>query len=122
MGRVWWPAYCSRVFHRWTGTDDNHYRHTLRLAKFEVRYTCYLAIRYESKVEGISTELSEHVHECAVVLRRGHLDISYPPVLWYHFLHNHHRHTIWKDAFPIGKVGIIAIWYGGRVEGKRRFP
>ena len=41
----------------------------LRLAEHEIRYAGHLAVRHEGEMEAISTRLSEHLHECAVVLR-----------------------------------------------------
>ena len=48
--------------------------------------------------EGVAAGLSEHVHECAVVLRGRHLDLPHPHLLRPHILYHHHRHSVWKDA------------------------
>ena len=58
----------------------------------------HLAVRHESEMETIPTRLSEHLHECAVVLRWRHLDMAHPHLLRSHILHHHHRHPVRKDA------------------------
>ena len=67
-------------------------------------------VRYESEMAGVATRLSEHLHECAVVLRWRHLDMAYPHLLRPHILHHHHRHPIRKDALPTGKAGSFTFW------------
>jgi hypothetical protein len=42
-------------------------------------------------------------------------------ILWPHFLHHHHWHTLRKDAFPSGKVGFIPLRQSSRlINGQRR--
>ncbi len=103
-------AYCPGVFHRRTDFDDNNHRHPLRFAEHETRYAGHLAVRHEGEVEAITTRLSEHIHECAMVLRGRHLDLAHPCILRPHFLHHHHWHTVRKDAFPSGKAGPFTFW------------
>ncbi len=74
-----------------------------------------LAIWPEGEVETITARLSEHIHECAVVLRRWHLDMAHPHLLRSHFLHYHHWHSLRKDALPTGKVGLVTIRKGTRI-------
>jgi glycine/D-amino acid oxidase-like deaminating enzyme len=69
----------------------------------------HLAIWYKSKVEAITTWLPEHIHECAMVLRGWHLDMAHAHLLWPHFLHNYHWHTLRKDALPFGKACPVTI-------------
>ena len=64
----------------------------------ETGYAGHLAVRYESEMAGVATRLSEHLHECAVVLRWRHLDMAHPHFLRPHILHHHHWHPVWKDA------------------------
>ena len=52
------------------------------------------AVRLEGEVEGVAAGLSEHVHECAVVLRGRHLDLSHPYLLRPAALHHHHRNSL----------------------------
>ena len=62
-----------------------------------------------SEDEAIAARLSEHIHECAVVLRGRHLDMAHPCFLRPHFLHHYHWHPLRKDALPSGKAGPFAI-------------
>ena len=57
----------------------------------------------------------EHVHECAVVLRWRHLDLSHPHLLRPAALHHHHWHSLGKDALPAGKAGPVTIRNGSRI-------
>ena len=70
----------------------------------------YKGIVHESEMETITTRLSEHLHECAVVLRWRHLDMAHPHLLRPHILYHHHRHPIWKDALPASKAGPFTFW------------
>ena len=72
------------------------------------------------EVEGVAAGLSEHVHECAVVLRRRHLDLSYPHFLRPAALHHHHRHPLGEDALPLGKAGPVTVRHGGRIAYEQR--
>ena len=74
-----------------------------------------LAVRLEGEVEAISAKLPEHVHECAVVLRGRHLDLSHPHFLRPAALHHHHRHPLGEDALPAGKAGPVTIRNGSRI-------
>ena len=103
-------THCPGVFHCRTDFDDNHHRNTFWFAEHEAGYASHLAVRHEGEVEAITAWLSQHIHECAVVLRGGHLDLAHPCFLWPHFLHHHHWHTLRKDAFPFGKAGPVTIW------------
>ena len=89
---------------------DHHHRHPFRLAEPETGYAGHLAVRYESKMEAITARLSEHFHECPVVLRWRHLDMAHPHLLRSHILYYHHRHPIRKDALPTGKAGPFTFW------------
>ena len=62
------------------------------------------------KLEAITARLSEHFHECPVVLRWRHLDMAHPHLLRSHILYYHHRHPIRKDALPTGKAGPFTFW------------
>ena len=68
-----------------------------------------LAIWYEGEVETVSARLSEHIHECAVVLRGRHLDLAHPCFLRPYFLYHHHWHTLRKDALPTGKACPVTL-------------
>ena len=107
------------TLHRRTDTDDNHHRHPLRLAESETGYAGHLAVRYESKMEAITARLSEHFHECPVVLRWRHLDMAHPHLLRSHILYYHHRHPIRKDALPTGKTGSFTFWERNWLNPKR---
>ena len=109
MDYLWRAAHCPGILHRRTGADDNHHRNTFWLAKHEAWYAGHLAVRHESEVEAITTRLSEHIHECAMVLRGRHLDLAHPCILRPHFLHHHHWHPLRKDALPTGKAGPVTI-------------
>jgi hypothetical protein len=108
-------AYCPGVFHRRTDFDDNNHRHPLRFAEHETRYAGHLAVRHEGEVEAITTRLSEHIHECAMVLRGRHLDLAHPYLLWPHFLRHHHWYPLRKDALPFGKAGLVTFWKRARI-------
>ena len=73
-------------------------------------------LRLEGEVERVAAQLSEHVHECAVVLRWRHLDLPYPHLLRPASLHHYYRHPLGKDAFPSGKVGTFTIRNGSRIS------
>ena len=94
--------------------EDGIY-HPLWLAEHEVGHAGHLAVRHEGEVEAITTRLSEHIHECAMVLRGRHLDMAHPCFLRSHFLHHHHWHTIREDALPSGKTGLVTIWQRTRI-------
>ena len=102
-------AYCPGVFHRRTGTDDYHHRYTIWHTEHETGYAGYLAVRHESEVETITARMSEHIYECAMVLRGWYLDMAHTHLLRSHFLHYHHWHSFRKDALPTGKVGPVTI-------------
>ena len=95
------PSSMEWEFNGWgdaVNADANYHRHPLWLAKHETGYAGHLAVWYESEMEAIAAWLSEHLHECAVVLCRRHLDMAHPHLLRPHILHHHHWHPIRKDA------------------------
>ena len=59
-------------------------------------------LRLEGEVEGVTARLSEHVHECAVVLCWRHLDLSHPHFLRSDTQYHHYRNPLGQDAFPLG--------------------
>ena len=99
---------------------QSHHRHPVRRAEHEVGRAGHLAVWLEGEVEGVAAGLSEHVHECAVVLRRRHLDLSYPHFLRPAALHHHHRHPLGEDALPLGKAGPVTVRHGGRIAYEQR--
>ena len=90
------------------------------IAEHEAGRAGYLALRLEGKVEGVAAGLSKHVHECAVVFRWRHLDLSHPHLLRPAALYHHHRHSLGKDAFPLSKAGPVTIRHEGRIAYEQR--
>ena len=118
LGCIRRPAHSFGVFLRRTDTDDHHHRHPLRLAESKTGYAGHLAVWYESEMEGVATRLSEHLHECAVVLRGRYLDMAHPRLLRSHILHHDYWHPVWKDALPTGKAGSFTFWERIRLTGR----
>ena len=55
---------------------------------------------------------SMNVHECAVVFRWRHLDLSHSHFLRPAALYYYHWNPMGKDAFPHGEAGTVTIRYG----------
>ena len=81
----------------------------------EIRFACFMAVRFQSEREATSTWLPEPFYERAMVHHWGHLDLAKPHVFRHYLLHHHHRHSFRKDAFPTGKTGPFALWQRGHL-------
>ena len=109
MAYFWRFSYRLGVFLRKFRPDDYNHWHPVRIAELEIGDSCYLAFWIRGEMESIGARLPESLYECAVVHRGWYLDIPDSLILWSLTLHHHYWHSLWEDALPTGKIGVITI-------------